>query len=270
MASEPPGLVTIAIPTFNRSGLLPRAVASAQAQDYPHIEICIVDNHSTDETPEVGRALAASDPRIRFIRQPRNVGSVRNFEMGLANASGEYFCWLADDDWLDGDYVRLCVDSLEADGHALVIGREEWDGPALIAERAVNALEPDPLTRAVHYVTVVASNVAFYAVGRTQDFRDTLPLQRRINGDIVWVAMLLQKGTLGVVEATAIHRRVGGESADLRTLAAQLERGWFPRRFPRAAIPLETVNGLFEAEAEFLAGDARGRDRLADVLVRHA
>src|SRR5665647_1226326 len=100
MAEVVATLATIAIPTFNRAELLKRAIASARAQDYPSVEILIVDNASEDATQEICQALAAEDPRIRYMRQPRNVGPTRNFETGLENARGHYFMWLADDDWI--------------------------------------------------------------------------------------------------------------------------------------------------------------------------
>lgn len=234
MAEVAAPLATIAIPTFNRAELLKRAVASAQAQEYRSVEILIVDNASDDATKEVCLALAAEDPRIRYMRQPRNVGPTRNFETGLENARGHYFMWLADDDWITSNYVRRCVEELENGSHAIVVGRNYWyfRGNA-VAEPIVTALEPEPAPRMLNYLRTVSSNAATYGLSCTEDLRDQLPIPRRLAGDWVWVLAMLSKGTLGVVADAHLYRDPGGISLDLHDLAVQIGYGKVVSRFPR-------------------------------------
>ncbi|MBP6630851.1 MAG: glycosyltransferase [Kofleriaceae bacterium] len=89
-------LVSVVIPTFNYGHLLPRALASVMAQTYPHREIIVVDNGSTDDTPAV---LAGWGDQVRVVRTARTgVSAARN--AGLAVARGEYLAPLdADDEW---------------------------------------------------------------------------------------------------------------------------------------------------------------------------
>ena len=107
--------VSIGIPTYNRVRDLRRAIASATAQDYEDLEIFISDNASTDDTEPVCRSYVASDPRIRYVRQPVNRGATRNFQLALEGARGDFFMWLADDDWLDRSYISRCSEVLRAD-----------------------------------------------------------------------------------------------------------------------------------------------------------
>jgi len=233
-------LATIAIPTFNRAGLLKRAVASAQAQDYLSLEILIVDNDSEDATKEACEAWAAHDPRIRYMRQPRNVGATRNFETGLENACGHYFMWLSDDDWITPNYVRRCVEELEKGSHAIVVGRDHWYlRDNAVAEPIVMALEPEPVPRMLNYLKTVSSNAATYGLSRTEDLRGQLPFPRRVAGDWVWVLAMLSKGTLGVVVDAHLYRDPGGLSSDLHDLAVQFGYGKLASRFPRV---LASVN----------------------------
>lgn len=91
-----PPLVSIILPTYNRWRTLPQAIASVQTQSYPHWELIIVDDGSTDETP---RGLAAlAEPRLRCVRQP-NQGRSAARNRGLALAQGELVAFLDDDDW---------------------------------------------------------------------------------------------------------------------------------------------------------------------------
>src|SRR3954452_14302223 len=90
--------VTIAIATCNRCALLQNAVESALSQTYPHIEVVISDDGSSDGTAEYLDTL--SDPRIRKIRKPINEGLVANYNTCLRAATSEFFLILNDDDSL--------------------------------------------------------------------------------------------------------------------------------------------------------------------------
>lgn len=100
MAGAEP-LLTVAIPTFNSAHFLPDAVASIMRQGLDDFEILIVDNASEDNTEEVVRSF--ENRRIRYIRNPSNLGACENGNCCLANSQGRYFKLLcADDVLLDG------------------------------------------------------------------------------------------------------------------------------------------------------------------------
>ena len=93
-------LVSTVIPVFNRPRLLTEAVASVLAQTHRPIEIIIVDDGSTDETPRIGRELAAQHPEIiRYLRKD-NGGCAQARNTGLALATGEFIQLLDSDDIL--------------------------------------------------------------------------------------------------------------------------------------------------------------------------
>lgn len=108
-----PGLVTTIIPVYNRPGMLREAVGSVLAQTYRPIEILIVDDGSTDDTPAVADALAAAHPEIRVIHQSnRGVGLAR--ETGRLAARGEFIQHLDSDDLLYPRKFELQVAGLQA------------------------------------------------------------------------------------------------------------------------------------------------------------
>jgi GT2 family glycosyltransferase len=88
--------ISVIIPTFNRAWTLARAVDSVLAQTYAPKEVIVVDDGSTDPTPEV---LAAYGDRIRVLVQPnRGVSSARN--LGIRCSRGEFIALLdSDDQW---------------------------------------------------------------------------------------------------------------------------------------------------------------------------
>jgi glycosyltransferase involved in cell wall biosynthesis len=98
-ASGPRPLVSVVIPTYDRAGLLPRALDSVLAQDYPEFEVLVVDDGSTDGT--AGVVAGYGDPRIRYLRQDRNRGVAAARNRGLREARGDLIAFLdSDDEWL--------------------------------------------------------------------------------------------------------------------------------------------------------------------------
>jgi GT2 family glycosyltransferase len=92
-----PGLVSVVIPTFNRSYILRTAIDSVLNQTYKNIEILVVDDGSTDATAET---VAGYGPKVRYFHQKNGgVSSARN--LGLMQAKGEFIALLdSDDAWL--------------------------------------------------------------------------------------------------------------------------------------------------------------------------
>ncbi|MFM7320475.1 MAG: glycosyltransferase family 2 protein [Armatimonadota bacterium] len=104
MSAHPPSpspRLTIVLTTYQRPGLLRKAVDAILSQDFRDWELIIVDDESKDETPILLEEWAGTDARIRTIRQS-NQGHVvgRGTAMGIASPSSEYLLFHDDDDWL--------------------------------------------------------------------------------------------------------------------------------------------------------------------------
>ena len=107
-ATEParPGLVSVVIPVFDGAAFLLEALESVRAQRYPHWEVIVVDDGSTDASGSVARAVAEREPRVRVRSQP-NRGHPAARNTGLVECRGEYLQFLDADD-------RLCPGKLES------------------------------------------------------------------------------------------------------------------------------------------------------------
>ena len=107
-----PPLVSVIIPSRNYAQFLPEAIASVFAQGIEDVEVIVVDDGSTDDTPSVLRNIR--DPRVWSTRLPGNgISAARN--AGLDHATGRYIAFLdADDRWLPGKLQRQ-VALLEAE-----------------------------------------------------------------------------------------------------------------------------------------------------------
>jgi glycosyltransferase involved in cell wall biosynthesis len=104
-APRPDDLVSVVIPTFNMGHYLPQAVGSALEQSYPHVEVVIIDDGSTDETQRVVRQWDG-DPRVRVFRQAKS-GQPAALNQGMALSRGNFIALLdADDTWAPHKLAR--------------------------------------------------------------------------------------------------------------------------------------------------------------------
>ena len=100
-------LLTVAICTFNRSMILPRALDSVrnQTRTSDDFEILVVDNGSTDRTRDVVAAVQSEDSRVRYVVEPRaGISHARN--CALAEGRGEYLAFIDDDAWADPEWLE--------------------------------------------------------------------------------------------------------------------------------------------------------------------
>lgn len=90
---------SIIIPTYNYADYIGRAIDSVLAQQYPAIEIIVVDDGSTDDTRAVVEALQQQIPFLQYHAQP-NSGKAVATQQGIALANSDFICTLDADDWL--------------------------------------------------------------------------------------------------------------------------------------------------------------------------
>src|SRR5437016_876838 len=92
--------VDVVVPCYNYGRFLRQCVGSVLAQEGVDVRVLVIDDCSSDHTPEVGRALAAADPRVEYRRHPVNRGHHPTYNEGLAWASADYCLLLSADDLL--------------------------------------------------------------------------------------------------------------------------------------------------------------------------
>jgi abequosyltransferase len=115
-------LLTVAIPTYNRARCLKEllSVLADQLKDEPRVEFIISDNASPDETPSVVQDFVARGLRVRYIRNPQNVGSDANFLQCFELASGKYFWLFGDDDLIVPGALERILTYCEAAEYDLI------------------------------------------------------------------------------------------------------------------------------------------------------
>jgi len=88
MAAEQQSLVSICIPVYNAEKTIAETLHTILGQTYRNMEILVIDNASTDQTPTLLQEF--SDPRLKIYRNEINIGAEKNFSKAVHLASGEY------------------------------------------------------------------------------------------------------------------------------------------------------------------------------------
>ena len=105
------GLVSVVLPVFNGAALVEEAIESVLSQEYEPLELIIVDDGSTDATPQIVDDWAAKDSRIRVVHQ-ENQQLPRALSNGFRLARGEFLTWTSDDNRLKAGFLEKMVSCL--------------------------------------------------------------------------------------------------------------------------------------------------------------
>ena len=111
MSASP--LVTVIIPSFNHGRYIRKAISSVIEQTYSNWELIVVDDGSTDDTPEVLSEFD-QDPRIHIICNSANRGQSAVVNQALALAKGYFVSFLPSDDWILPEKLERQVRKFEA------------------------------------------------------------------------------------------------------------------------------------------------------------
>jgi glycosyltransferase involved in cell wall biosynthesis len=244
--------VTVLVDTYNHQRFIEQALASVLDQDFPasETEILVVDDGSTDRTPELLRKFA---PRARVLRK-QNGGQASAFNAGIHEARGEIIAFLDGDDWWARNKLSRVMDamqdaSLGIVGHGIVVvlpdGRQQAEtlregfrfrantaeGAKLLRVRrsflgtsrmAIRASLLQQIGRVPEAITIEADEYLFTLAAALSDVRilpDTLTYYRLHD------ANLYQMTT---PDAKRVRRKQQAIAALASALASQLERHNIP------------------------------------------
>jgi glycosyltransferase involved in cell wall biosynthesis len=149
--TAPAPVVSIVLAVHDGARYLDEAIGSCVGQTLRDLELIVVDDASTDRTPEVIERWAGADPRVRPIRQPANRGLPAALNAGFAEARGRYLTWTSDDNLYRPEALATMVRHLEShpragmvyadytriDGAGAAIGRTTVGPPGDLASANV-------------------------------------------------------------------------------------------------------------------------------------
>jgi glycosyltransferase involved in cell wall biosynthesis len=105
--------LTIGLPVYNGEKYVAESLEALLGQTYTDFELIISDNASTDSTGDICRGYEQRDSRVRYYRQPRNIGLSPNHNFVVEQARGELFKWASNDDLYARDLLERCIDAID-------------------------------------------------------------------------------------------------------------------------------------------------------------
>lgn len=107
-------VISVIIPVYNVSSYLPACLDSVLNQDYPALEVIVIDDGSTDGSAAICDAYASRDVRVKVIHQ-KNAGAAAAKNAGLRMATGEYLSFVDSDDFLEPNVYGYLLGLLQAE-----------------------------------------------------------------------------------------------------------------------------------------------------------
>jgi hypothetical protein len=146
--------IGVAVPTRNRADLLRESLICLRDQTSSCFEVIVLDNASTDETPQAFKDIVGGDQRFKFHRHDAMLPVMDNFLFGLNILKTEYFMWRADDDLSSKNFIEQLENCLNEDPRVdlAITPVECWN--TIKNRRKIIDLphfpDPDPIDRAIH------------------------------------------------------------------------------------------------------------------------
>ncbi|OGI07196.1 MAG: hypothetical protein A3I68_03250 [Candidatus Melainabacteria bacterium RIFCSPLOWO2_02_FULL_35_15] len=228
-------LVTIAITTYNRPDLLCQALKSVIDQTYENIEIIVLDDCSNSEVQHLIQEFINIDSRVKYYHHNKNIGVNPNFNFALKTANGKYFMWLCDDDWIDKDYISLCLQSLiNSPEYILVTGKTKFYWGDKFSHEGIKINLPDNsnIRRWMSfYLQVLGSgnppNFGLIELNKLRNFK----MPNVMGCDYILFSRVAYMGKIKTLENVCIHRRLGGMSETMEKMALSFSLPEFDRKF---------------------------------------
>jgi glycosyltransferase involved in cell wall biosynthesis len=161
-------LLTIAIPTYNRSWCLRELlnVLVDQVKDEPRIELIISDNASPDDTPSVVQEFIARGLPVRYIRNAQNIGADANFLQCFEKAHGKYVWLFSDDDLIVPGALKKILNYCGAAEYDLIwVSNYSFEDshqprPAGPSNDVIEISDPKAYAKGVHiFFTFISGNI---------------------------------------------------------------------------------------------------------------
>lgn len=209
--------VTVGLAVYNGENFLNDAIQSIRAQTFEDFELIISDNCSTDSTPEICARHAALDPRVRYFRNPVNIGGVRNENRTQFLARGQFFKLAAHDDLIDPHFIERCVEVLDSDPDLEVCSTavQTIDGTGTITgvRAPLAGTESSPSRRLAAISRRDYECESIYGVIRMEALREVRPQTNHLHSDRIVLCELALRRPFHILAEPLFFKRRHDQNA---------------------------------------------------------
>ncbi|MET9696765.1 glycosyltransferase family 2 protein [Streptomyces sp. NPDC006529] len=203
--------LSIGLPVYNGEEYLAESLDALLGQTYADFELVICDNASTDGTRDICLSYAGRDPRIRYLRLPRNIGASPNHNRVFAECRGELFKWASHDDLYGRDLLRRCVEALDERPDVILAHTDQAviDGAGRVKVPYDYTLDTGSAHAPERFRSLLfePGGDDFYGVIRTEVLRRVKPLDSYHHADRTFVAEIALHGRFHQVPELLYFRR---------------------------------------------------------------
>ena len=216
--------VSIVMPAYNAAKTIRESIASVIAQTYEDWELIVIDDCSTDNTPELVRNIAANDSRIRLLINEHNLGAASTRNIGIIEAQSDRIAFLDSDDLWHKDKLEKHLQFITETGAEI-----SYTGTAYINEAGQISKYTLPAKREFTYKDLLRRNImSCSSVIVRRDIMIATPFaQGFIHEDyVVWMQILQDVGqAYGLNEPLLIYRMTDGSKSAARMRSAKMTYG---------------------------------------------
>jgi glycosyltransferase involved in cell wall biosynthesis len=243
----------VGLPVYNGERFVAETLDSLLGQSFTDFELIIADNASTDRTEEICRGYAASDPRVRYVRQPRNLGCNPNHNFLVREARGEYFKWAAHDDLYGPDLLARCVAALDEHPDVVLshVDKAVIDETGKVVRKFDYTLATDSTDVTERFRSLVVADGADdeYGVIRTHVLRTIRPKDSYHHASRPFMVEIAFRGRFHQVHELGYFRRDHSERGDRKPTIPALCTNLDPRRAGQSTTRLVAEYGYRFLEA---------------------
>jgi glycosyltransferase involved in cell wall biosynthesis len=269
--------ITVAMPVFNGERYVASAIRSILDQDFTDFELIITDNASSDGTAAICAGFAEKDPRVRYVRNQRNLGAASNYNLGVGLARGRYLKWAAHDDRISPNFLGACRHVLERRpeatlcfGRTLGIDPDDADVPIREQDSMKPIADSDPAVRFYNAIKTAGTCFPIFGLFRVEALRRTTLHRPYYGSDRATLAEIALLGSCLQTEAAVFYNRE--HPARSINIVDQIERSRWQNEAATRASAMEHVNllvHLFEIACRHpdIVSPARAGAQLAAVAL---
>lgn len=227
--------LTIGLPVRNGENFITPALESLLSQSFEDFNVLIIDNASSDSTQNICREYTKRDARVQYIRNEHNIGAAPNFNKCFFLSRSTYFKWMAHDDVLGPEYLRFCIDALDANADAVLcqsgieIINENGDILYYYNKEDNRFRSTNRVERFRNAIDLRYDCISIFGVIRSEKLRQTALIKSYVGSDRELLAHLSILGPFAWIDQALFYSREH-QARSVRAIKKYRRGSWFDTR----------------------------------------
>jgi len=227
--------VSIGMPVYNREKYVGASIEAHLNQTYGDFELILTDNCSSDRSEEVCRSYVERDARVKYYRNPTNLGAAGNYRRCWELSTGEYFRWTPSDDLVSPNLLERAVDILDRDPSIFVAYPRTRliDAAGNVTgdfEENLHLMQDRPSERWRGVQKNLRLGNLHYGLNRAEKFRKTGLLRNYNGGDFPLIAEMSLYGKFYEIQDAFFYRRMHEEASSSMKTSSDVMAFYDPKK----------------------------------------